>query len=611
MHRAAWPTGAEVLAACGPADPGSGRFREVEALEFASAVLGAIPQKKSEEQKPLKTPAARVVVAAPAAQRALLALVSALSARGGDLSRSSTPPTPGRSPSTWSWAMPRPDRTAADEERSVEPLDRVSIAESSVAPWPKILGWGDVTTEATVHAAQQATGIILAKSPCVIAGIEVALDLPRSSIHRWLVHAARARRQQLRGRVTSSPTSRIAASLLTAERTALNFLQRLSGIATLTRRSSTPRRRITVLDTRKTTPTLRALEKYAVRAGGGTQSPQRARRRRADQGQPLRLAGGVARRVRRMKASRPRDADRDRGAVARSRSTRRWPPGADIILLDNLSTDDIREAVRRARGRAKSRSPAASRSSACPSWPETGADLRVGRRAHSLGPSRGLELRARARLSDAPPSGSLPAAPPGSTRGGAARASLRRSRVYYFSATGCTNDVAGDPALDPGAAEGTLVLALGPDRRPRPAAAASGTRRRTRALLLRWCSFRSLGRWSSFLTASAGGVAVAEGVRRANGPARPPRSCWPEHRRDPNARGQAAASWPASWPRPRRVRTACSMQSCSGSALTCKRRPYPPELADMAILARDGDWVARSTEVRCLAETSGLRSSAR
>ena len=75
--------------------------------------------------------------------------------------------------------------------------------------------------------------------------------------------------------------------MLTAERTALNFLQRLSGIATLTRRFvDAAGGRITILDTRKTTPTLRALEKYAVRAGGGTNHRSGPRRRHPDQGQP-------------------------------------------------------------------------------------------------------------------------------------------------------------------------------------------------------------------------------------------------------------------------------------------------------------------------------------
>ena len=75
VHRATWPTSQEVLAACAPLEVSRGADTGADALAFASAVLGAIRKKKSEEQKPLKTPAARVVVAAPAGQRALLAEV--------------------------------------------------------------------------------------------------------------------------------------------------------------------------------------------------------------------------------------------------------------------------------------------------------------------------------------------------------------------------------------------------------------------------------------------------------------------------------------------------------------------------------------------------------
>ena len=97
-----------------------------------------------------------------------------------------------------------------------------------------------------------------------------------------------------------------AASMLTAERTALNLMQRMSGIATLTRRFvDAAGGRITILDTRKTTPTLRALEKYAVRAGGGTNH-----RGGLDDGvlikdNHIRLAGGVAEAMKRMKAAKP------------------------------------------------------------------------------------------------------------------------------------------------------------------------------------------------------------------------------------------------------------------------------------------------------------------
>ena len=114
--------------------------------------------------------------------------------------------------------------------------------------------------------------------------------------------------------------------MLTAERTALNFLQRLSGIATLTRRFvDAAGGTITVLDTRKTTPTLRALEKYAVRAGGGTNH-----RAGLDDGMLIkdnhvRLAGGVGGGRQADEGRATRDADRGRGAEPRRRSTRRSP----------------------------------------------------------------------------------------------------------------------------------------------------------------------------------------------------------------------------------------------------------------------------------------------
>ena len=107
--------------------------------------------------------------------------------------------------------------------------------------------------------------------------------------------------------------------MLTAERTALNLMQRMTGIATMTRRFvDAAGGRITILDTRKTTPTLRALEKYAVRAGGGTNH-----RSGLDDGilikdNHIRLAGGVMEAVRRMKAADHADADRGRGAEPRS-----------------------------------------------------------------------------------------------------------------------------------------------------------------------------------------------------------------------------------------------------------------------------------------------------
>ena len=136
-----------------------------------------------------------------------------------------------------------------------------------------------------------------------------------------------------------------AAALLTAERTALNFLQRLSGIATRARRFvDAAGGRITVLDTRKTTPTLRVLEKYAVRAGGATNHRTGLFDAILIKDNHIRLAGGV-------KAAVDRDAGHRPGlpieieAQSLAQVDEALAAGADTILLDNLTLDEIREAV--------------------------------------------------------------------------------------------------------------------------------------------------------------------------------------------------------------------------------------------------------------------------
>ena len=176
-----------------------------------------------------------------------------------------------------------------------------------------------------------------------------------------------------------------AAAMLTAERTALNFLQRLSGIATVTRRYvDAAGGTITVLDTRKTTPTLRALEKYAVRAGGGTNH-----RAGLDDGilikdNHIRLGGGVAEVAPQDEGRAARDADRDRGAEPRNRSIEAIAAGADIILLDNMSIDEVREAVRRIGGRAKVEMSGGVTLDRIPELARTGADyVSIGALTHS------------------------------------------------------------------------------------------------------------------------------------------------------------------------------------------------------------------------------------
>ena len=133
------------------------------------------------------------------------------------------------------------------------------------------IGSGDLTTRALISPSRMAVGTIIARHRCVVAGGIVAAEVfrqvdPRLRLTIRIADGRKAAADraiiQIRGR---------AASLLTAERTALNFMQRLTGIATLTRTfvDKVKPYRVAILDTRKTTPGLRFLEKYAVRCGGG------------------------------------------------------------------------------------------------------------------------------------------------------------------------------------------------------------------------------------------------------------------------------------------------------------------------------------------------------
>ena len=202
-----------------------------------------------------------------------------------------------------------------------EPLDPALYREIVRRALAEDLGWGDVTTEATVAAELRAPRRASSPSaPACIAGLDVAAEAFRQLDPAVDVHAAASATATAASRATIVAEVRgSAAAMLTAERTALNFLQRLSGIATLTRRFvDAAGGRITILDTRKTTPTLRALEKYAVRAGGGTNH-----RGGLDDGilikdNHIRLAGGVERSGAADEGRRPGDADRGRGAEPRA-----------------------------------------------------------------------------------------------------------------------------------------------------------------------------------------------------------------------------------------------------------------------------------------------------
>jgi nicotinate-nucleotide pyrophosphorylase (carboxylating) len=218
----------------------------------------------------------------------------------------------------------------------------------------------------------------------VVAGLDVAIEVFRQLDPSVTVRDAHQDGERCASGDIVATVRGSAASLLTAERTALNFLQRLSGIATLTRQFvEAAGGRITILDTRKTTPTLRALEKYAVRAGGGMNH-----RGGLDDGilikdNHVRLAGGVEEAVRRMKAA-GQEMPIEVEAQSLQQVDQALTAGVDVILLDNLSTEDIREAVRRVAGRAKTEISGGVSLERLPELAATGADyVSIGALTHS------------------------------------------------------------------------------------------------------------------------------------------------------------------------------------------------------------------------------------
>jgi len=265
-----------------------------------------------------------------------------------------------------------------------EPLDPGMYRELVRRALAEDFGWGDVTTETIIDRDQKARAVILAKSPCVLSGLDIASEAFRQLDPSVTVVTHFKDGDRCEPGTVVSEYHGHAAGLLTAERTALNFLQRLCGIATFTRKFvDAAAGRIIVLDTRKTTPLLRALEKHAVRCGGGVNH-----RSGLDEGilikdNHVRLAGGVVNAVTRMRKAN-REMPTEVEAQTLDQVDEALQAGAAIILLDNLSTPDIIEAVRRCRGLAKTEISGGVSLGRIPELAATGADfVSVGALTHS------------------------------------------------------------------------------------------------------------------------------------------------------------------------------------------------------------------------------------
>jgi len=267
---------------------------------------------------------------------------------------------------------------------SIAPLDPSDYRDLVRRELAEDLGSGDVTTGAIVPADRSAQGTFVAKSHCVVSG----LDLARETFIQIDASVRFGPRQDDGDRVDAGTTIAVvsgpAGALLAGERTALNFLQHLSGIATLTRRFvDATEGRLTILDTRKTLPGMRRLAKYAVRCGGGTNHRGGLYDGVLIKDNHIRVAGGIGEAVRRVRArgvTLPIEVE----AQSLDEVDQALTAGADVIMLDNLSVPDMRRAVERIRGSARIEISGGVTLDRLPSLVDLGADfVSVGALTHS------------------------------------------------------------------------------------------------------------------------------------------------------------------------------------------------------------------------------------
>jgi len=215
------------------------------------------------------------------------------------------------------------------------------------------VGQGDVTTEGTVPADAIGTAELLVQEHGVVCGLRAAETTFRALDPDLEFDVLVAEGSSIEGPGAVALLSGSKRAILTGERVALNFLGRLSGIATLTRRyvEAVAGTRAAILDTRKTTPGLRALERHAVVCGGG-----RNHRFGLDDGvlvkdNHLRATGSIAQAVESLRASTPLPIEVECDTL--DQVAEALASDVDAILLDNMTLEDLRSALVLAGGRAR------------------------------------------------------------------------------------------------------------------------------------------------------------------------------------------------------------------------------------------------------------------
>ncbi len=256
------------------------------------------------------------------------------------------------------------------------------------------IGSGDLTCEAVVPGDARARGSVRAKQAGTLAGVGVAATVFETVDAGVGVTVVRDDGDAVAPGDSVLELEGPAAGILSAERVALNFLGRLSGVATATRRlvDAVEGTRALILDTRKTTPGLRALEKAAVLAGGGVSHRAGLYDAILIKENHVRVAGGVGEAARRGLAGAPGGVWVEVEVESLDELDEALGAGIERVLLDNMSPEEMREAVARTAGRASLEASGAIGPDSIRAVAETGVDyISVGALTHSA-PALDLSL---------------------------------------------------------------------------------------------------------------------------------------------------------------------------------------------------------------------------
>jgi nicotinate-nucleotide pyrophosphorylase (carboxylating) len=277
--------------------------------------------------------------------------------------------------------------------RALVSLGSQTLQELVLRALAEDIGDADLTSEATVPAGTRAVATIRQKAPGVLYGLDAA-----EAAFLAVDPDVRLERLGPEGEWREPPAPALRATgdaraLLAAERTALNFLQRLSGVATLTARcvSAVEGTGVRILDTRKTTPGLRALEKAAVAAGGGVNHRAGLYDMVLIKENHATIAGGVAVAVRAARTAFP-DVALEVECATRAQVDEALEAGATRILLDNMGPDELRALVAHVAGRAKLEASGGIGLDTLRTYAQTGVDwISIGALTHSA-PALDLSL---------------------------------------------------------------------------------------------------------------------------------------------------------------------------------------------------------------------------